>query len=80
METMSQGAALAEFDLKMRGPGDLYGVRQSGTRMLKIASFSDTKLLVEAKRAAVRIFPELNNHDVLKREVDSLISSPVNPD
>ncbi len=80
METMSQGAALSEFDLKMRGPGELYGTRQSGTRMLKIASFSDTELLDEAKRAAVRIFPELKNHEALKRKVDSLIISHVNPD
>jgi ATP-dependent DNA helicase RecG len=80
METMSQGAALSEFDLKMRGPGELYGIRQSGTRMLKIASFSDTELLGEAKRAAVRIFPELSSDTTLKREVDSLILSRVNPD
>ncbi len=80
METMSHGAALAEFDLKMRGPGELYGTKQSGTRMLKIASFSDTRLLDEAKRAAIRIFPELSSHKELKDEVASLILSRVNPD
>jgi len=80
METMSQGAALAEFDLKVRGPGELYGTRQSGTRMLKIASFADTALLDEAKRAAVRIFPELSSHIILKEEIESLILSRVNPD
>ena len=80
METMSQGAALSEFDLKMRGPGDLFGTRQSGSRMLKIASFSDTDLLDEAKRAAIGIFPKLSSSPELKREIDLLMTSVVSPD
>lgn len=80
METMSQGAALAEFDLKMRGPGDLYGIRQSGTRVLKIASFSDTDLLGEAKGEAIKIFPNLSLYPKLNNQITSTSTLHVNPD
>lgn len=80
METMSQGAALAEFDLKMRGPGDMYGLRQSGTRMLKIASFSDVELLNTAKKAATTIFPTLSLYPNLQKKVQEITIQTVKPD
>ena len=80
METMSQGAALAEFDLNLRGPGELYGQKQSGARMLKIASFSDIELLSEAKQAAATIFPMLNSYHELKEIILKIGSDTVVPD
>lgn len=80
METMSQGAALAEFDLKMRGPGEIYGLRQSGNRMLKIASWGDLELLNTSKQAASTIFSELNSFPALKEKVVELTLPQVTPD
>ena len=80
MKTMSQGAALAEFDLNLRGPGELYGQKQSGARMLKIASFSDIELLSEAKQAAATIFPMLNSYHELKEIILKIGSDTVVPD
>lgn len=37
------GMKLAEYDLKLRGPGTLFGTRQSGFADLKIADYSNTK-------------------------------------
>ena len=43
----------AEEDLKQRGPGDFFGVRQSGDLRFKIGDiFSDSKVLKEAADAA----------------------------
>lgn len=46
------GPKLAELDLKLRGPGEVYGLRQSGLPDLKIASLQDTALLEETRSAA----------------------------
>jgi ATP-dependent DNA helicase RecG len=46
---------LSEFDLKRRGPGEVYGTKQSGVPNLKVADIFDTKLLTKAKKAAKMI-------------------------
>jgi ATP-dependent DNA helicase RecG len=43
------GFELAELDLKLRGPGEIYGVKQHGFPELKIASWEDTKTIQNAK-------------------------------
>ena len=47
----NSGMVLAEYDLKIRGPGQLYGLSQHGYGDLKIATFSDTNLIQSSKRA-----------------------------
>lgn len=51
----SDGLALAEADLRLRGPGDYYGLRQSGLPSLQVASLGDVDLIEQARRAAERI-------------------------
>lgn len=52
------GFALAEMDLKMRGPGDILGERQSGFPALKAAVLTDLPLLALAKEEAERLTKE----------------------
>jgi ATP-dependent DNA helicase RecG len=52
LETHFQGAELAELDLKTRGPGEIYGLRQSGLPDLRVASLLDTDLTSETRQAA----------------------------
>lgn len=55
IEKSNDGFHLAEVDLKLRGPGEIYGKSQHGTLDLRIASISDTKM-VERVQLAVRDF------------------------
>jgi len=56
IEELTDGFALAEKDLELRGPGEFFGTRQSGLPDLKMARLSDTKLLEMARREAVILF------------------------
>ena len=46
----NDGFHLAEVDLKMRGPGEIYGALQHGALDLRIASLTDTKLIARARK------------------------------
>jgi ATP-dependent DNA helicase RecG len=48
----SDGLKIAEYDLKRRGPGEVYGTKQSGLPDLKIADFHDLKLIERTREAA----------------------------
>lgn len=52
LENVSDGFKLAEIDLEMRGPGDVFGTMQSGQLELKMAAFSDKMLIEDASKAA----------------------------
>lgn len=51
----SSGFDVAEYDLRSRGPGEVYGLRQSGLPELKIASLTDTDLLLKARAVAKKL-------------------------
>jgi ATP-dependent DNA helicase RecG len=58
----TDGLRLAEHDLRLRGPGDYFGVRQSGMPELKVARLDDAPLVEAARTAATTVLsrdPEL---------------------
>lgn len=63
MEKHSSGFKLAEIDLDLRGPGEIYGIKQSGIPDLKMASLSDTETINKARQSAQNI---INNDPLLK--------------
>ena len=52
VEKSNDGFHLAEVDLRLRGPGEIYGRAQHGDLNLQIASLSDTKLISRAQKQA----------------------------
>lgn len=52
VEKSNDGFYLAEVDLEMRGPGEIYGRAQHGELNLQVASLADTKLIHRAQKAA----------------------------
>ena len=49
MEKTNDGFELSEIDLELRGPGEVYGVRQSGLPDFKIADLRDIDLVSEIR-------------------------------
>jgi ATP-dependent DNA helicase RecG len=58
IEKIQDGFELAEEDLKLRGPGEFFGTRQSGLPDLRMARLSDVKLLELARTEAIRLFEQ----------------------
>ncbi len=52
VEKSQDGFYLSEVDLKIRGPGEIYGRAQHGALNLQIASLADTQLIARAQKAA----------------------------
>ena len=71
LEKSTDGFYLAEIDLKLRGPGEIYGSLQHGALDLRIASLSDTKLIARAKKD-VNHFLESNNMLQYKELMDGI--------
>lgn len=66
----NDGFELAERDLQLRGPGEVYGTRQSGMPEFKIASFSDVEIIKLAKSEAESIIREIDQHSLLKNKLE----------
>ena len=55
----NDGFYIAGEDLRLRGPGDLFGIRQSGILDFKVADvFQDAEVLKQASEAADSIIKE----------------------
>lgn len=72
----NDGFFIAEEDLRLRGPGDLFGIRQSGILDFHIADvFQDAAILKEASADASRLLEEdpqlvLPENEKLRRHID----------
>ena len=82
MKTMTEsedGFVISEKDLKLRGPGEFFGIRQHGLPELKIADlYKDMAILKEAQSAAMELlkkdrFLEEEEHQLLKEHIDGYL-------
>ncbi|MBR2851478.1 MAG: ATP-dependent DNA helicase RecG, partial [Anaerotignum sp.] len=82
MKTMTEsedGFIISEKDLKLRGPGEFFGIRQHGLPELKIADlYKDMAILKEAQSAAAELlqkdrFLEAEEHQLLKEHISGYL-------
>ncbi|MBQ6487064.1 ATP-dependent DNA helicase RecG [Candidatus Saccharibacteria bacterium] len=66
LEKSTDGFYLAEVDLKLRGPGEIYGSLQHGALDLRIATLTDTKLIHKAQTDVMDLLK--NDGNMLKYE------------
>jgi len=70
----TDGFEIAEMDLRLRGPGQVLGTRQSGLPDLALASLADDAEVLEDARSAaqelLRVDGELTQHPVLLKALD----------
>ena len=56
MTKTQDGFLIAEEDLKLRGPGDFWGTRQSGESFFKVANLvTDQEILLDARESAMQL-------------------------
>ncbi|MCS7093398.1 MAG: ATP-dependent DNA helicase RecG [Patescibacteria group bacterium] len=78
---INNGAILAQKDLELRGPGEIYGTRQHGFFELKIASFSDLRLIEKTKKTVYFFISNnlLQKFPSLVRRISSLEIQKISP-
>ena len=75
MERTNDGFALAEMDLKIRGPGEFTGTSQSGIPDLAMASLSDIDLIKSSRDAAKELLagdPTLSRSPLLRSRLEQM--------
>ncbi len=79
MEKNHSGFELAEIDLKLRGPGEFYGIHQHGWQKLKIASFSNSALIIKTRQVAEKVINQLDQFPSLKEKLENYTIRLVEP-
>lgn len=75
MERSHSGFELAELDLKMRGPGEIFGTLQSGFPELKIASWNNYEMIKDTKDLAEEIFKKPGQYPQIIQKIEKFALS-----
>lgn len=84
MEISNDGFKIAEEDLKLRGPGDLLGVRQAGLPLFRVGDIvRDTSILSDARKEALELIEkdplfEKEENARLKDYIERVYNSKLN--
>ncbi len=75
MTKTDDGFLLAEQDMKIRGPGEFFGIKQSGLPDLTMAALANVDLIKKARtaaRAIMKIDPDLKRNPLLAAQLESM--------
>ncbi len=75
LEKIDNGFDLAEIDMKIRGPGEMTGVKQSGIPDLAMAALTDLELIKKARQEAKALLeqdPKLTNYPLLRARLTAM--------
>ena len=73
LEKVKNGPELSEYDLKLRGEGDIFGMKQHGLPTLTLTSLKDRELVEESQQAVHLIMdedPKLSHFPLLREQVE----------
>ncbi|MEG0854753.1 MAG: ATP-dependent DNA helicase RecG [Angelakisella sp.] len=77
----TDGFAIAEYDLATRGPGDFFGMRQSGLPQLRVANLSqDIEVLEQTRTEAAGLLendPTLDALPLLRKRIEKMMKTAV---
>jgi len=79
MEKLYLGIKLARVDLKLRGPGNMYGIEQHGIPNLKVGDIFDTELISNTRKYALEYMEKLNIYPKLKEKVEYITKGDIEP-
>ncbi len=83
LETIHSGPLLADVDLRLRGPGEVFGTRQHGMPHFKIASFTDMETITDTRDALKKITqidPTLRSFPLLRKQAQKSTIEDVSKD
>jgi ATP-dependent DNA helicase RecG len=75
LERTTDGFRLAQIDLELRGPGQIYGLQQHGILDLQMANITDTKLISEVRQYATRFVgksADMLQYDQIRQQIARL--------
>lgn len=79
----NDGFKIASEDLRLRGPGDFFGIRQSGDLAFQLADiYQDAPVLQQASEAVASILDEdpdlaMESHAILQRKMDQFLEDKI---
>ena len=75
MTKTTDGFKISEEDFKLRGSGDLFGIKQSGDMNFKLADFkTDFNILMKAKEDSEQLLIKINQYPNLEKLLDNSIN------